>query len=128
VAPFHLHEITLDCCDVGLVAGFWSTLLESPLREPLPGWRRLGPLNPGGPVVNFQPVAEAKLGKTRLHLDLLTDDLDAAVRRVTELGGRDLGQRHDYEEGSVVVVADPEGTEFCLVWHASTGSGLSAPG
>ena len=114
---FVLHEITVDCVNVPLVAEFWSDLLGADLREPLPGWRRLGPLTYGGPVLNFQPVPEPKRGKNRVHLDLLTDDLGGAVRRVVELGGKDLGERHDYDEGAVVVVADPEGHEFCLVQH-----------
>jgi predicted enzyme related to lactoylglutathione lyase len=114
-----LHEITLDCTDVPLVSRFWSVLLTAELREPLPGWRRLGPLTFGGPLLNFQPVPEAKAGKSRMHLDLLTDDLAAAVARVVQLGGSDSGERHDYDEGSVVVMADPEGHEFCLVAYTA---------
>ena len=114
---FRLHEITIDCSDVATVATFWAEVFGAELREPLPGWRRLGPLTDCGPVLNFQPVPEPKHGKARIHLDLLTDDLPAAVRRVTELGGTETGERHDYDEGSVVVMADPEGHEFCLVQH-----------
>ena len=114
---FRLAEITIDCRDVSLVGGFWSALLGAPLREPadLTGWLRLGPLTDGGPMVNFQPVPEAKDGKVRIHLDVLTDDLDAAVATVEGLGGRDLAQRHVYDVGTVAVMADPEGHEFCLV-------------
>lgn len=111
-----LHEITIDCLDVHHVGAFWSQLLDSPLRdEPLPGWLRLGPLTEGGPVVNFQPVQEPKQGKARVHLDVLTDDIPAAVAYVVELGGRELGERHDYDVGTVVVLADPEGNELCVV-------------
>ena len=40
----------------------------------------------------------------------------AAIAEVQRRGGSDLGQRHEYDEGGVVVVvADPEGNEFCLV-------------
>lgn len=123
---FVLAEITIDCCDTLRVATFWSALLHAPLRVPLDGWYRLGPLTAGGPVLNFQPVPEDKQGKTRLHLDLLTDDLDAAVAIVQRLGGRSLNQRHEYEEGTVVVMADPEGNEFCLVHHLP-GTALLEP-
>ena len=112
---FHLHEITVECVDVGVVAAFWSELLGADLREPLPGWQRLDAFSGGGPMLNFQPVPEPKQGKSRIHLDLRTDDLAGAIERVVALGGRDLGERHDYDEGSVVVMADPEGHEFCLV-------------
>ena len=116
-----LAEITVDCRDPQLVGSFWSALLGAPLRVPLDGWLRLGPLTEGGPVLNFQPVPEPKQGKARLHLDLATDDLQAAVATVVELGGRDLEQRHEYDEGTVTVMADPEGHEFCLVQHTTPG-------
>jgi predicted enzyme related to lactoylglutathione lyase len=112
-----LHEITIDCVDAVLVGRFWSELLRAELRVPMPGWLRLGPLTDGGPLINFQPVPEPKTGKLRLHLDLQTDDIDAAIARVSELGGRELGERHDYPEGTVRLMADPEGHEFCLVQY-----------
>ena len=120
-----LAEITIDCQDAARVADFWSALLEAPLRVPLPGWFRLGPLSEGGPVLNFQPVSEPKLGKARLHLDLMTDDLTGAMARVASLGGHSLDERHEYDEGVVVVMADPEGHEFCLVEHADGSPGPS---
>ncbi len=113
-----LAAVTLDCVDVERVAGFWSALLERELREPLPGWRRLGPLTEGGPVLTFQPVPEPTSGKVRLHLDLEVADVDGAVGRVVALGGSETGERHTYDEGTVVVVADPEGHQLCLVQYA----------
>ena len=110
-----LHEITIDCADVPRVAAFWAGLLGGEPYEPMPGWLRLGSSSDAGPMLNFQPVPEPKQGKARVHLDLLTDDLQAAVSRVVALGGRTTGERHDYDEGTVVVMADPEGTEFCVV-------------
>ena len=111
---FALAEITVDCSDPQTVASFWQQLLGGELSVPMPGWFRLGPLTPGGPVLNFQPVPEPKTGKTRIHLDLWADDLDGAIAQIESLGGRDSGERHDYDEGSVVVMADPEGNEFCV--------------
>ena len=111
-----LHEITIDCVDVAVVGAFWSSLLDAPLRDdPLDGWKRLGPLTEGGPLINFQPVPEAKTGKTRIHLDVLTDDLEAAIARVLELGGTNTGEKHVYDVGIVAVMTDPEGNELCLV-------------
>ena len=52
----------------------------------------------------------------RIHLDLWCDDLDAAVRRVGELGGRaPRGYESIPGRGTIAVVADPEGHEFCLI-------------
>ncbi len=40
-----------------------------------------------------------------------------AMTTVINLGGRFTGERHDYDEGVVVVMADPEDHEFCLVQY-----------
>ncbi len=119
VVRVRLHKITIDCIDVVRVATFWASLLGEEPYEPMPGWLRLGSSPSRGPMVNLQPVPEPKQGKSRVHLDLLTDDLDATASRVVELGGRTTGERHDYDEGTVVVLTDPEGTEFCIVAHRS---------
>ncbi|CRK50870.1 conserved hypothetical protein [Rhodococcus sp. RD6.2] len=60
-------------------------------------------------------MAEPKIGKVRIHLDIAVDDIDAGRRRVENLGGRWSGVRHDYDEGVVMVMRDPEDHEFCLV-------------
>jgi len=114
---FRWSGITVDCAQPRLVAHFWAALLERELSVPLPGWLRLGTLGDTEPVINFQPVPEPKRDKTRMHLDIVVDDLEQAVASVTQLGGRSLHQRHDYDEGTVLVMADPEGNEFCLVHY-----------
>jgi predicted enzyme related to lactoylglutathione lyase len=127
VVSLRLHEITVDCEDVTRVGEFWAALLGGQLHQPMPGWLRLGPSPDGRPMLNFQPVPEPKQGKTRLHLDLLTDDLPGAVARVAKLGGAQTGERHEYDEGTVVVLTDPEGTEFCIVAYRDN-PGVSAAG
>jgi predicted enzyme related to lactoylglutathione lyase len=116
-----LSGITVDCADPRRLADFWAALLGGGISVPLPGWLRLGGQSEAQPVINFQPVPEPKRGKARIHLDLAVGDIDAAVDTVTRLGGRSLDERHDYDEGVVVVMADPEGNEFCLVhYYAGT--------
>ena len=110
---FTWTAVTVDCADPHRLAGFWRALLGGELTVPLPGWSRLRA--PGCPDLTFQPVPEPRTGKVRLHLDVVTDDLDAAVGRVLALGGTQTPQRHEYAEGTVLVMADPEGNEFCLV-------------
>lgn len=112
---FRLSGITVDCIEPQLVGQFWAALLGQELSVPLPGWLRLGSLGEPVPVINFQPVPEPKGGKTRLHLDIVVNDIEQAVETVTQLGGRWLAQRYDYDEGTVLTMADPEGNEFCLV-------------
>jgi predicted enzyme related to lactoylglutathione lyase len=108
-------EVTLDYCDPERAAKFWSAVLDLPARtQSQPGWFQLGPAVTGGPVINIQPVGEPKVGKSRLHLDLWVNDVQAAVALVERLGGRTLDQ-HTYDQWLIRVMADPEGIEFCLV-------------
>jgi hypothetical protein len=81
----------------------------------LPGWARTASSVTGGPALVFQPVTEPKVAKTRVHVDLWTDDLRRTATWVLTHGGRYTGEAHVYAEGTVTVMEDPEGTEFCLV-------------
>jgi hypothetical protein len=65
------------------------------------------------PGILFVPVERAKLGQNRLHIDLRPDDQDVEVGRLIGLGA----SRVDVGQGDVswVVMADPEGNEFCVL-------------
>ncbi len=65
------------------------------------------------PGLLFALVAENKSTKNRLHLDLRPDDRDGEVARLISLGANrvDVGQG----EPSWIVLADPEGNEFCVL-------------
>jgi predicted enzyme related to lactoylglutathione lyase len=109
--------VTIDCIDPERVARFWSALLG---REPGPsedGWVYLGDRGDAQPRLIFQPVLEPKNGKVRIHLDVSVEYIDEAMLAATALGGRFTGERHDYDEGVVVVMADPEDHEFCMVQY-----------
>ena len=109
--------VTIDCNDPDALATFWSAVLGTAIVEPgpdRPGWRRLQPFG-AGPRLNFQPVDEPKVGKARLHLDVLVDDIDAAVERIVALGGADTGTREELPRGRIAVMRDPGGNEFCVL-------------
>ena len=116
----HWSGVTIDCSDPRRLGNFWSVLLSREPSESLPGWVRLGTHDDVLPVICFQPVPEPKRGKTRIHLDVTVDDIEKAAATVIQLGGRSMDERHDYDEGIVMVMADPEGNEFCLVQYFST--------
>jgi Glyoxalase-like domain len=65
--------------------------------------------------LTFAHVPEGKTVKNRLHLDVNPTDReqDEEVRRLLDLGAR----RADVGQGAVswVVLADPEGNEFCVL-------------
>ena len=67
----------------------------------------------GASVIAFQQVPEAKSGKNRVHLDLHTDDVMAEVARAIELGASEV-DRQAWDDFHWIVLADPEGNEFCI--------------
>jgi hypothetical protein len=62
------------------------------------------------PRLTFRRVPEPETGKARLHLDIQVDDIGAARRPVEDLDGCWSGERHDYHNGIVMVMRDPETT------------------
>ena len=109
--------VTIDCLDPERVAQFWSILLQRQRGPSESGWVYLGERGDPQPRLVFQPVPEPKAGKVRIHLDVAVDDIDEGIDLVTSLGGHFTGERHDYEDGAVVVMTDPEDHEFCLVQY-----------
>ncbi|MFJ4283984.1 VOC family protein [Streptomyces massasporeus] len=69
------------------------------------------------PGLEFVRLTEPKKSKSRLHLDFRPDDQEAEVARLLAHGARrvDIGQG----EQSWVVLADPEGNEFCMLRRRS---------
>ena len=65
------------------------------------------------PGLDFVRIDEPRQGKSRLHLDFRPVDQDAEVARLEALGARrvDIGQG----DRPWVVLADPEGNEFCIL-------------
>ena len=107
------QSLVVDCDDTKRVGTFWSQVLGLPLQGPENGewW-----IEPGGdhPDILFQRVPEKKSVKNRLHLDLRpAANQSAEVERLIALGAR----RIDIGQGDVswVVMADPEGNEFCVL-------------
>ena len=108
-----LNEICIDAGDAIALGTWWAEAL---------GWRSeivedgdllLTPPSGHGPQWLFMTVPETKTGKNRLHLDFTPDDQQAEVARLIGLGAThvDIGQG----EQSWVVLADPEGNEFCIL-------------
>ena len=104
-------DIIVDCVDAERVASFWAELLGRPIRGrrgPYVWLERTG----GGHGLGFQTVAEPKIGKNRMHVDVAVRDVAAGAARIQRLGGRRV---EGYEAGGFLVMADPEGNEFCLI-------------
>jgi catechol 2,3-dioxygenase-like lactoylglutathione lyase family enzyme len=111
-----IGQWTLDVHDVEAMARFWAAALGYRIDDD--GQHLRPPPDAGSHALSvwLQPVAEATSGKNRGHPDLVPDDgdADAEVERLLALGARraDIGQSGT--EG-FVVLADPEGNEFCVL-------------
>jgi len=112
-----LVNLCIDAHDPLKLAGFWAAALRWDVDGDSDELVALVPTDGTRFEVLFLRVPEAKTGKNSIHLDLTTASLDDqahSVEQLSELGARpvDVGQRGD--EGHVVL-ADPEGNEFCLI-------------
>lgn len=115
--PLQLVALCIDANDPLGLARFWAEALGWQVQDETAEEVRLLPTDGTRFRVDFVPVLEPKTGPNRLHLDLTTTSLDdqrGSVAKLVELGARhiDIGQRPD--EGHVVL-ADPEGNEFCVI-------------
>jgi len=114
--PVQISSMCLDAVDPRALAAFWSAVLGWEVVEE--GDDGVSLASPGGgfPSLDILPVAEAKQVKNRLHLDVRADGSTFATEldRLEQVGARrvDIGQG---PEVSWVVLADPEGNEFCLL-------------
>ena len=115
----------IDCRDAERLAEFWCAVL---------GYRIVGrdgsdveiAGDRGAPSILFERIPhDVKLHKNRVHLDVNAVDVDQAteLQRLLDLGAThvDIGQG----DQTWVVLADPEGNEFCLL--RSTVAGEPTP-
>ena len=110
-------DLIVDCCDPERLAGFWAPALGYEKVLPFGNYTMLSRGGPGFPRLFLQKVPEAKVGKNRLHLDLVEADIDAEAVRLEGLGACRIEARREHYGDVVVnwiVMADPEGNEFCV--------------
>jgi predicted enzyme related to lactoylglutathione lyase len=122
--PTRLVHLVIDAAQPARLARFWEAALDWEIAVDEPGVAAVWPRgyrwpDPVALPLVFVPVPEAKTGKNRVHLDLATESAEhqaAEVDRVLGLGAvhANIGQG---VQGQVpwVVLADPEGSEFCVL-------------
>jgi predicted enzyme related to lactoylglutathione lyase len=112
-----LVALCFDANDPLRLARFWAEALHWELEAETQDEIGLVPTDDTRFRILFLPVPEKKTGRNRIHLDLTStsvDDQTKSVQRLVELGARhiDIGQGPDEPH---VVLADPEGNEFCVI-------------
>jgi Glyoxalase-like domain len=114
-----IAAISLDAVDPHTTAEFWCAALGWEILESDAALVTIGPPDGSWPTIDVARVPEAKRVKNRLHFDLRADGSSQSdeLRRLLDLGARriDLGQGSD---ATWMVLADPEGNEFCLLLRA----------
>jgi predicted enzyme related to lactoylglutathione lyase len=118
--PLSVVAVALDCLDLERQTTFWAEALGTEVArrwEDAHGTRYVELALPGAgaAVLLLQAVDDVGPGKNRVHLDLRTPgggDRDREVARVVELGASVLA---DDPALPWVVLADPEGNEFCVL-------------
>jgi hypothetical protein len=127
-----IQSLCIDSTDPKIPADFWEKAL---------GWRRTyeaddeivleppagSPAEGISPDLLFLKVPERKELKNRLHLDLRPEDQAVEVQRLEGLGASrvSVGQG---PEVTWVVMADPDGNEFCILRALQADAQLQADG
>ena len=117
------EQVVIDSADPSALGSWWATALGWTVVTDDPYEVEVQPAPGVTPGLIFVPVPEARAAKNRLHLDFRPTGTDAdqraEVTRLIGLGARrmDVGQTDD---ASWVVLADPEGNEFCVLRAART--------
>ena len=112
------EQVMVDSGDPGALGRWWAAALEWVVVSDDPEEFEIRPATDRLPGLLFARVPDPKTLKNRLHLDLRPDDQAAEVARFEGLGARrvDVGQGDE----SWVVLADPEGNEFCVLSSRKT--------
>ena len=107
-------EVVVDCAEPKRLAEFWAAVLGWQRIERFKGVVEIADPAGTGPSLMFLRVPESKTVKNRMHIDVnpVGCTVEQEVERLVGLGARriDIGQG----EQRWVVLADPEGNEFCV--------------
>jgi len=122
-----VQNVVVDCADPYGLAQFWSRVAGQPMEpDDEPGDPETMVALPGGPALIFARVPEPKVVKNRVHVCLRPDGpRDAEVQRLLGLGATLVADRRVPDGTGWVVLADPEGNEFCVLRSAAERAATS---
>ena len=111
--PISWEQIVVDADDPHRLARWWAEALGYVIVHESPDEVEIRRSPDELPGLLFLAGPDPKTVKNRLHIDLRPEDQEAEVERLVDMGARpaDIGQG----DVSWVVLADPEGNEFCVL-------------
>ena len=112
-ATLAVGMVTFDARDARALAGWWARQTGGRVVADHDGEFLMVATDATGPRLGFQRVDDPTPGKNRVHLALVAADRDAEVERLRSQGAA-LVARHELPDFTWVVLADPEGNQFCV--------------
>jgi hypothetical protein len=110
-----IGSIVIACVEFDGMLAFWQAALRYVPRDPpSDGWAVLRDPEGRSPNISLNRVQTRRKNRSRLHLDLYTNQREAEVERLVTLGAK----RYPWRCGpgaDFVVLEDPEGNLFCVV-------------
>jgi hypothetical protein len=116
-----ISHTTVDAVDPYELSRWWQQVLdyvENPDDPNLPGHEECPIFSrDGSHQVLFIEVPDAKQGKNRIHFDLrpVEGGRDEELARLIGLGAKPVDDLRNPDGTGWVVLADPEGNEFCIL-------------
>ncbi|HEY7079464.1 MAG TPA: VOC family protein [Nitrososphaeraceae archaeon] len=111
-----IGSIVIACYQFDEMLAFWQEALHYVPREPAKGgWVVLRDPDGKMPNLSLNQVPRKNSGRrSRLHLDLYTNNREAEVERLVKVGGNRYPWRYR-QDADFVVLEDPDGNLFCVV-------------
>ena len=107
-----LNGIVIDVRDLDKAEDFWAIVLGTSVVYKDSSYVVFGGQSTGSPSVGLQKADETKTSKNRMHLDFRVGNVEAVAKKIVSIGGSRIRK---FDDGGFIVMADPDGNEFCIV-------------
>lgn len=123
-------SIVIRVNDLPAQSRFWQAALDYIERDPADDdWVVLKPRDADAPCIALDAHHSERVLPPRIHLDIYAEDQAAEVRRLAELGAREVHWDNLPDDADYVIMEDPEGNRFCVVdrpdwvgWEGARGA------
>ena len=128
-----ISHTTVNTLDAYTLSCWWRDLLgwtDVPGDPNEPGHEECMIVDPAtGRMVLFIEVDELQPKEGRFHFDLMPTDRtrDEEIQRVLELGARQVADRRNPDGTGWMVLADPDGNQFCVIRSAEERAAAGDP-